>query len=121
MIASKTPPARIRQAYERPRRIDRTTTGTEWACSIVPNPPGQLLLVECRGGRPATGVRVFLDGVPAEEDPTVYVSPQVPEIVAPGTELEYLFAPAGDRPRFRTIEVRWTDVDGRPMEFATGV
>lgn len=88
-------------------------TPDEWACTIVPNPPAAMLLVERRGAGPARDVRVLIDGKPAKDDPTVYADAIVPDALARGAELEYRLVLPRSGPSFDALEVRWTDEAGR--------
>ena len=85
----------------------------EWACTLVPNPPAAMLLVQYRDTSPAREVQVLLDGAPAKDDPTVFVDAIVPDVMSLGSELEYHLVLADAEPHFDTLEVRWVDGAGR--------
>ena len=107
-------PARDVTRHEQAVHATALNIAREWACTIVPNPPSAVLLVERRCASPARDVHVLIDGRPAKDHPTVYVDATVPEAVRSGTTLEYHLVLPGGRPQFDTIEVRWIDDRGRP-------
>lgn len=98
---------------------DMNSTNHGWHCRTEPNPPGELLILTWHGPEVATGVRVLLDGRPARDQPTVYMAPDVPDVVTPGTELRYPYVLTGGAAQFHDIEVHWTDRHGRPQVFTT--
>lgn len=90
-----------------------------WSCSIAPNPPGAILIIEYRGPSGTKLVEVLLDGVPATDHPTVYVASAAPHVMIPGAELDYQFVLTDGRPQFDSVEILWSDVAGRRRTFTT--
>lgn len=82
--------------------------------------PGEVLIITCRGPAPAREVCVLLDGRPAADQPTVYMTPEIADTVRPGCELRYAFVLTSGGIQFETIEVRWLDRWGRRQSFVTG-
>lgn len=94
---------------------------TTWRPSIEWDPPSAHLVLKSAGEAPTWNVTVFLDGMPAEDQPTVYLVREAASSGGTGSEVRISFIPIGGRPQFKRIEVRWEDDGGALQTFATEI